>query len=67
VLIPKENARDLKDIPDNIKGDLDIRPVAWIDEVLQVALTHMPQPLPVDTPPVPGAGESSEDGRVSRH
>jgi ATP-dependent Lon protease len=67
VLIPKENARDLKDIPDNIKGDLDIRPVAWIDEVLQVALTHMPQPLPAETPPVPGAGESSEDGRVSRH
>ncbi len=45
VLIPEENRRDLTDIPDNIKSDLDIRPVRWIDEVLQVALTHMPEPF----------------------
>ncbi len=38
VLIPKENERDLAEIPDNIKNDLDIRPVRWIDEVLEVAL-----------------------------
>ena len=46
VLIPEENQRDLADMPDNVKEDLDIRPVKWIDEVLEVALTHMPEPLP---------------------
>ncbi|WP_447553112.1 endopeptidase La [Vreelandella sp. EE22] len=38
VLIPEENRRDLKEVPDNIKGALDIRPVQWIDDVLTVAL-----------------------------
>ncbi len=46
VLIPEENRRDLVEIPDNVKEDLDIRPVKWIDEVLEVALTHMPEALP---------------------
>ncbi len=45
VIIPAGNERDLKDIPDNIKEDLEIKPVHWIDEVLQVALTHIPKPL----------------------
>ncbi len=47
VLIPDENQKDLVEIPDNIKGNLEIKPVKWIDEVLQVALTHQPTPLPV--------------------
>ncbi|NWO02422.1 MAG: endopeptidase La [Idiomarinaceae bacterium] len=38
VLIPKENERDLKEIADNVKEDLVIQPVKWIDEVLDVAL-----------------------------
>lgn len=46
VLIPDENSRDLTEIPDNIKENLDIRCVRWIDEVLEVALTQMPKPLP---------------------
>jgi ATP-dependent Lon protease len=46
VLIPEENTRDLADIPKNIKQNLDIRPVRWIDQVLEVALQHMPEPLP---------------------
>jgi ATP-dependent Lon protease len=46
VLIPQENTRDLTDIPKNIKQNLDIRPVRWVDEVLEVALQHMPEPLP---------------------
>ena len=46
VLIPDENVKDLAEIPDNIKEKLDIRSVKWIDEVLQVALTHMPVALP---------------------
>ena len=45
VLIPKENAKDLTEIPRNIKDKLDIRPVRWIDEVLEVALQHMPSPI----------------------
>lgn len=45
VLIPQENERDLKEIPENIKAALDIRPVKWIDQVLEVALQHMPTPL----------------------
>jgi len=46
VLIPEENRRDLADIPQNIKEQLDIIPVQWIDDVLEVALTHMPSALP---------------------
>ncbi|WP_252109796.1 MULTISPECIES: endopeptidase La [unclassified Halomonas] len=42
VLIPEENRRDLKEVPDNIKGALDIRPVQWIDDVLAVALAEEP-------------------------
>jgi ATP-dependent Lon protease len=45
VLIPDENTKDLAEIPQNIKESLDIKPVKWIDEVLQLALKHMPEPL----------------------
>ena len=45
VLIPAENEKDLVEIPENIKQNLDIRPVHWIDEVLAVALQHMPVPV----------------------
>ena len=45
VLIPKENERDLKEVPDNIKEHLKICPVKWIDEVLAIALESMPEPL----------------------
>jgi ATP-dependent Lon protease len=45
VLIPEENRKDLAEIPKNVKDKLDIRPVKWIDEVLQVALQHQPVPL----------------------
>ena len=45
VIIPKENERDLKEVPDNIKEHLDIRAVKWIDEVLAMALESMPEPL----------------------
>lgn len=46
IIIPKENERDLKEIPDNIKEDLDIHCVKWIDEVLELALVNMPEALP---------------------
>ncbi|HET8706066.1 MAG TPA: S16 family serine protease, partial [Pseudomonadales bacterium] len=46
VLIPEENTKDLTDIPDNIKNKLDIHPVKWIEQVLEMALEHKPEPLP---------------------
>jgi ATP-dependent Lon protease len=45
VIIPKENEKDLREIPDNIKNNLEIIPVEWIDEVLDVALESKPEPL----------------------
>jgi ATP-dependent Lon protease len=45
VIIPKENERDLAEIPDNIMDNLDIKAVKWIDEVLAVALERVPDPL----------------------
>jgi ATP-dependent Lon protease len=48
VLIPKENAKDLQDIPANVKDGLEIVPVKWIDEVLEIALIRQPTPLPED-------------------
>lgn len=48
VIIPKENERDLPDIPENVKKSLDIRTVQWIDEVFEIALTNLPTPLPDD-------------------
>ena len=44
VLIPEENKRELVEIPKNIKQNLDIRPVRWIDEVFEIALEKMPEP-----------------------
>ncbi len=46
VLIPQENVKDLAEIPDNIKNKLDIHPVKWIDQVLELALERMPEALP---------------------
>ena len=45
VVIPDENSKDLTEIPDNIKKDLDIRPVKWIDQVLEIALEKSPEPI----------------------
>jgi ATP-dependent Lon protease len=45
VLIPVENEKDLVEIPDNIKGNLNIVPVRWIDQVLEHALVRQPTPL----------------------
>ena len=56
VIIPEENVPDLKEIPDNVKADLDIKPVAWIDQVFDVALTYLPEPF------VAQEGANSSDG-----
>ena len=44
VVIPEENERDLREIPDNVKEALDIRPVKWVDEALEIALERIPEP-----------------------
>ena len=60
VLIPEENVKDLKEIPDNVKNKLDIHPVKWIDQVLELALERKPEALPVEAAvPVPPAGEGA--------
>lgn len=45
VMIPEENRKDLKEIPEKILKDLDVKPVRWIEEVLEIALQSSPQPL----------------------
>jgi len=51
VIIPEENLRDLKEIPDNIKADLEIKAVQWIDQVLDIALSYTPEPFVVKEVP----------------
>jgi ATP-dependent Lon protease len=55
VLIPSENEKDLVEIPENIKGKLDIRPVKWIDEVLGLALERPPLPAAAAAAAAPAA------------
>ncbi|WP_339896905.1 endopeptidase La [uncultured Gilvimarinus sp.] len=69
VVIPADNERDLKEIPDNIKADLNIMPVKWIDEVLEVALQHTPTPLSDEEyRALEQKAEQSENGnRINTH
>lgn len=79
VIIPEENRRDLKDMPKNIKHGLEIKPVKWIDEVLQIALPWQPEPLSPEpvietvlaTTPLPEIkttqDDEDEDQPPSRH
>ncbi len=53
VLIPEENVKDLAEIPDNVKNRLDIHPVKWIDQVLEMALERKPEALPEPAEPAP--------------
>jgi len=61
VLIPQENVKDLAEIPDNIKNRLEIHPVKWIDQVLEMALERKPEPLPekTDVAPLPPVAEAT--------
>src|SRR3954453_9230124 len=53
VLIPEENAKDLQDIPEDVKNQLEIVPVKWIDRVLEIALETAPGALPDEEPAKP--------------
>ncbi len=61
VFIPKENEKDLADIPDNVKKNLKLIPVADVDEVIAEALARKPEPIewqePEEAPPPPPSGQ----------
>ena len=69
IIIPEENERDLKEIPDNIKADLSIKPVKWIDEVLDLALQFPPTPINVSESELVAESvkDSSTQGVISTH
>ena len=69
VLIPQENVRDLAEIPDNIKNRLEIIPVKWIDQVLELALERQPQALVDDVAGtgVAAVGENAPSQSVITH
>ena len=69
VMIPEDNVKDLQDIPENVKNQLEIVPVRWIDRVLEIALETVPQPLPDEEPakPVEPAASAPASGDVLTH
>jgi ATP-dependent Lon protease len=66
VLIPEDNVRDLREIPDNVKEGLEIRSVRIIDEVLRAALVTMPEPLP-EPPIAPAIVPAVATEETARH
>jgi len=60
VMIPEDNVKDLQDIPENVKSQIEIIPVRWVDKVLEVALEAMPEPLPDDEPAKDGVAAPVE-------
>ena len=65
VVIPQENVKDLADIPDNIKGNLNIEPVRWIEDVLKFALERVPEPNP--DAPSGGSGKENDPEAARAH
>jgi len=65
VMIPEDNARDLVDIPDNVKNQLEIVPVATVDEVLKNALTRMPEPIEWDEEAYAAQQAAARDGNAT--
>ncbi|TMH49406.1 MAG: endopeptidase La, partial [Betaproteobacteria bacterium] len=69
VLIPEENVKDLAEIPDNIKNRLEILPVKWMDQVLELALERQPEPRKPtsDAPPIPPVADDKTSPTVVTH
>jgi ATP-dependent Lon protease len=65
VLIPEENAKDLVDIPDNVKSGMEIIPVSRVGEVLRHALVRMPEPIEWTEPVEPAVAKPEEAGATS--
>ncbi len=66
VLIPKDNEKDLADIPENVKKQLEIVPVSTVDQVLARALTRLPEPLPDVPSPEAIAAVADKSGTGAR-
>nr|WP_321444418.1 endopeptidase La [uncultured Cohaesibacter sp.] len=70
VLIPEENAKDLADIPDNVKNEMDIIPVANVGQVLEHALVELPEPIEWDESQMPDVSlknDEAEDATSLQH
>jgi len=67
VLTPQENEKYLVEIPENIKNNLDIKPVHWIDEVLDVALQYMPTPLEIKEKTTDSKPEQTNKANMLAH
>src|ERR1700749_1679075 len=75
VMIPEDNVKDLQDIPENVKSQIEIIPVRWVDKVLEVALEAMPQALPDEeaskevaaTPVVEASGKTGDGVESIKH
>jgi len=63
VLIPEDNVKDLADIPDNVKNNIEIVPVRWIDKVLEMALERVPDALPDEEPKEVPVAEAAAEPR----
>jgi len=61
--------KDLAEIPDNIKNRLEIVPVKWMDQVLELALERQPEPRKPasDVPPIPSAPDDKAASSVVTH
>lgn len=66
VIIPADNERDLREIPDNVKAELEIRPVRWIDQVLEIALEYQPIPVSDDLIANPGHASGVDDNDANK-
>jgi len=62
VMIPEENVKDLQDIPENVKSQIEIVPVKWIERVLELALERAPEALPDDEVAAKEAAPKTEVG-----
>ena len=71
-MIPKDNEKDLADIPENVKRLLEIVPVGMVDEALSLALTHEPIPVALtaasaNEPPVATAEKAENENDIVAH
>jgi ATP-dependent Lon protease len=68
VVIPEENMKDLAEIGDEVKSNLQIVPASRMDDVLKIALQRLPKPIPVEEePPAVAAAEVKEESRITAH
>ena len=67
VLIPKDNVKDLEEIPQNVKDGLEIHAVKWIDEVFEWGLESQPVPYVAEMQPENTVENQTKSSRKARH